>query len=119
MDRIQNDIIKDLIDMINSNYIDNIINTISETPTLLFPPILSIYTDIIENEENPKKVLTKNEFDKLSKGHSTKTCNICLEVNNDSVVLPCGHFFHENCIDKWLLEKSNVCPTCRKEVNFQ
>lgn len=106
---------------IEPEYIDNILNTISGT-SMLFPPIIGLYNDITSiydpNQEDttPKKVLTQNQFNKLSKGYSTKTCNICLEDNNDSIVLPCGHFFHENCISKWLLEKSIACPTCRKEV---
>ena len=29
--------------------------------------------------------------------------------------LPCGHCFHAECIDQWLLGK-NVCPYCRKTI---
>jgi hypothetical protein len=106
---------------IEPEYIDSILNTISSS-SMLFPPMISLYNDVTNvfdpNREDtaPKKVLTQDQFNKLSKGYSTKTCNICLEVNNDSVVLPCGHFFHEECISKWLLEKSISCPTCRKDV---
>ena len=106
---------------IEPEYIDNILNTISSSSSMLFPPMISIYNSVgdIQEDDSVKKVLSKNEFDKLCKGYSTKTCNICLEINNDSLRLPCGHFFHEDCISKWLLEKSNLCPICRKEVNPQ
>lgn len=46
------------------------------------------------------------------------TCAICLEdmkENEDVIVLPCHHGFHQNCIGTWL-SAHNVCPTCRQTV---
>ncbi|PVU85623.1 hypothetical protein BB560_006961, partial [Smittium megazygosporum] len=43
-------------------------------------------------------------------------CSICLEtINMDDNVrsIPCFHFFHVTCLDSWLLELSDKCPTCR------
>lgn len=51
-----------------------------------------------------------------------KKCIICLEVfekDNDVLILPCLHMFHEKCIKEWLLI-NNLCPICKCEVkNYQ
>ncbi|RVW77594.1 E3 ubiquitin-protein ligase [Vitis vinifera] len=45
-------------------------------------------------------------------------CCICLEkyIDNDELrELPCGHFFHKECVDEWL--KINArCPLCQSEI---
>ena len=46
---------------------------------------------------------------------NNKNCVICFcEFKNkdDLMILPCMHFFHENCINKWLL-KEKKCPFCK------
>lgn len=45
-------------------------------------------------------------------------CCICLAkyVDNDDLrELPCKHFFHTDCVDKWL-KINALCPLCKKEV---
>lgn len=47
-----------------------------------------------------------------------RCCSICLEdfQNNDKVRrLPCLHFFHEDCVDRWL-RSSASCPVCKHSV---
>ncbi|RHY31863.1 hypothetical protein DYB32_003094 [Aphanomyces invadans] len=41
-------------------------------------------------------------------------CVVCMNANtyHESLVLPCGHVFHEACIGSWLRLRS-TCPTCR------
>ncbi|KAG0501477.1 hypothetical protein HPP92_001549 [Vanilla planifolia] len=47
------------------------------------------------------------------------SCAVCLQDfsrGERARKLPsCGHFFHLNCIDRWLLRHGS-CPFCRKEV---
>ena len=51
-----------------------------------------------------------------------RLCAICCERDNTTspshvhwITIPCGHEFHQTCIDKALLLKSN-CPLCRQEI---
>ena len=47
------------------------------------------------------------------------TCNICLTAFKQGEtmrVLPCQHEFHQDCIDRWLLESKRTCPCCRLDV---
>ncbi|EYU32800.1 hypothetical protein ABFS82_14G046800 [Erythranthe guttata] len=64
-----------------------------------------------------KKTLT--EYSPDQKGSST-TCAVCLEDfsgggEDDVSVMPCEHYFHGDCIGKWL-RTSHYCPVCRFEV---
>lgn len=49
-------------------------------------------------------------------------CTICLEevIDNDNnkKVLHCNHVFHKNCIDRWLITRTQ-CPVCRRRVPFR
>eukprot|EP01121_Diplochlamys_sp_Union-15-3_P007218 TRINITY_DN1815_c0_g1_i1.p1 TRINITY_DN1815_c0_g1~~TRINITY_DN1815_c0_g1_i1.p1 ORF type:complete len:220 (+),score=29.09 TRINITY_DN1815_c0_g1_i1:56-715(+) len=45
-------------------------------------------------------------------------CTICLvdfEEGDDVNKLPCNHFFHPECIKKWLLMQ-DACPLCKKSI---
>lgn len=47
-----------------------------------------------------------------------QVCCICLAkyANNDELrELPCSHFFHKECVDKWL-KINALCPLCKGEV---
>lgn len=46
-------------------------------------------------------------------------CSCCMEENINKRfhrVLPCNHVFCVECIDRWLLEKTTVCPNCRRDL---
>ena len=42
-------------------------------------------------------------------------CPICLTEMNESVILDCGHRFHEPCLNQWL-ERADTCPYCRARI---
>mmetsp|Transcript_68019 Transcript_68019/g.178356 ORF Transcript_68019/g.178356 Transcript_68019/m.178356 type:complete len:214 (-) Transcript_68019:7-648(-) len=47
-----------------------------------------------------------------------ETCTVCLhafEHREGVVSLKCKHFFHHECISKWLLEHGRLCPLCGDE----
>jgi len=57
---------------------------------------------------------------KFARGGDTgTTCNICFEDYEEGDayrVLPCGHRFHIECVDKWLRSTSLRCPLCNHDT---
>ncbi|XP_073006648.1 E3 ubiquitin-protein ligase At1g63170-like [Typha latifolia] len=48
-------------------------------------------------------------------------CTICLAEysdNDELRELPCYHFFHLSCVDKWL-KISAICPLCKFQIGFE
>jgi hypothetical protein len=48
-------------------------------------------------------------------------CAVCLaEYKDDDSLrkLPCRHYFHQPCIDRWLRTLSKQCPLCKATVTF-
>ena len=46
-------------------------------------------------------------------------CLVCQEEHckhEEMRKLPCGHCFHKDCVDQWLLSK-DFCPYCRPTIN--
>ncbi|CAG8622648.1 11206_t:CDS:2 [Funneliformis caledonium] len=46
-------------------------------------------------------------------------CSICLEEYSDGETLrelPCSHFYHIDCVEKWLTTKSSHCPLCKQDA---
>lgn len=70
--------------------------------------------------KNLKRFKMNEEFCKKGEKNEKEypTCSVCLcelTKGEDSVLVPCGHLFHEICIMKWL-ELHNTCPVCRYEL---
>ena len=50
---------------------------------------------------------------------STDECAICLcdFVDGDRIrVLPCGHIFHRQEVDDWLVRVKKLCPICKRDI---
>ena len=48
-----------------------------------------------------------------------RKCMVCLveySEGEDLRTMPCMHFFHKECIDKWLLERGSTCPICKFNI---
>ena len=51
-------------------------------------------------------------------GRQVESCSICREDITDlSSLLPCSHYFHEDCLDEWFSGHS-TCPICRKNIDY-
>ncbi|KAI0390972.1 hypothetical protein F5Y17DRAFT_442503 [Xylariaceae sp. FL0594] len=63
----------------------------------------------------PKKRLDEEMLGPERKGE----CTICIDevtVGDEVVVLPCRHWFHEECASLWL-RQHNSCPVCRAAID--
>ncbi|KAH9909120.1 hypothetical protein F4778DRAFT_214123 [Xylariomycetidae sp. FL2044] len=69
--------------------------------------------------EQAIKNLPRKKLDAEMLGPELKgECTICIDemgVGEDVVVLPCNHWFHEECVVLWLKEH-NTCPVCRAAI---
>lgn len=63
----------------------------------------------------PKKKLNEEMLGPEMKGE----CTICIDevrVGDEVLVLPCKHWFHEECASLWL-KQHNSCPVCRANID--
>jgi hypothetical protein len=71
--------------------------------------VISLFLSTIDNTINIKY------------GHDSEAisneCVICMtEIKENSILLPCMHMFHTECIDKWFNDH-NTCCVCRYEIS--
>lgn len=62
----------------------------------------------------PRIKVSKNDIEK----NESSECSICLDelvLGQPALRIPCGHLYHEDCVEDWL-KKSNECPVCRFEL---
>ena len=62
----------------------------------------------------PKRPINEQDFGDQGKAE----CSICMadvELGEEVTVLPCSHWFHDECIRHWLNEH-DTCPHCRQGI---
>ncbi|ORY34630.1 hypothetical protein BCR39DRAFT_513675 [Naematelia encephala] len=90
------------------------------------PPAVSISDPFVTSSSTaatPSVVAATRKPRKKSqtKYFSKDECAICMDsFNRGDVVriLPCGHVFHKDECDEWLLKWRKLCPTCRADVTL-
>jgi len=79
--------------------------------------VLNVLNNNINQDfSSVKPKVSLENFEKLEKSNEATNCGICFENMIDNIKLNCDHVYCNRCIKKWLTEKSNTCPTCRKEI---
>ena len=69
----------------------------------------------------PVRTLTASEVRQIAErgaDENLSSCLVCLsdyEADEEVRTMPCLHFFHTVCIDKWL-SKSISCPICKFDI---
>ncbi|CAO3695227.1 unnamed protein product [Umbelopsis ramanniana] len=80
--------------------------------------------DTISEAPSDPAVKVEKSFDTRSIASSSiDLCPICLDQYEDGSskirVLPCSHYFHQECIDNWLLRENTTtnCPCCNFDLS--
>ena len=58
------------------------------------------------------------EGNKTNFSEENKSCTICMcqyELDDQYMILPCLHRFHNECIKEWFARR-NTCPNCKDRV---
>ena len=70
------------------------------------------------SEESLERLDRKVVEAEMLGSESRMVCTICLDdvkVGEKAALLPCKHWFHEECVAKWL-QGHNTCPVCRAPI---
>ncbi|CAI5729305.1 unnamed protein product [Peronospora effusa] len=81
-------------------------------------PEFQCYSPLIEEKGIPIEVRYQLPLAMGTANETSKECTICqlrYGIGDHIVTLPCQHFFHACCVDKWLWNHTS-CPLCRTEV---
>ncbi|CAD8210009.1 unnamed protein product [Paramecium pentaurelia] len=71
-----------------------------------------------EIQQLPVRKINLEQIKQLDEDHMK--CLICLceyEEEDQVKTIPCLHYFHDDCIDRWL-KKSRHCPICKNELEI-
>ena len=99
---------------------------IYERPELFSDDIsLNISEKNDEDEDTYTKLISYipvfNCKDKKKEKENNNKCIICLsdfEIGDKKSTLPCLHFFHPDCIERWI-KRQKYCPICKFQISFE
>ena len=80
------------------------------------------FANAAADSANPAEIGVEGEEPWSSGVNDDETCSVCLEkitlaAKEDIALTPCKHFFHSDCIAKWVAASaSETCPMCRGEI---
>jgi hypothetical protein len=98
----------DINDFINN--FNNILNNLNWTTTTTQQEDIQVTMDNEDIDNLKVKIYSET---------TNTNCTICLcdMVDGDEYFdIKCKHFFHKECIKKWLEEFNYICPICRTEL---
>lgn len=90
----------------------DILRNFSETYTLTGTRIINTIS-MSEFRDLPEEIFLSTSFE------GDPVCIVCqcdYEEGDEIKILPCGHKFHTDCVEKWLTSEKNECPLCRAKV---
>lgn len=67
----------------------------------------------------PKPASSMVVSKKRARGSEEDSCSVCLETfngNQQTVITPCRHSFHQRCLALWVQSGHPTCPLCRAEL---
>ncbi|KAG1713120.1 hypothetical protein DVH05_000846 [Phytophthora capsici] len=82
-------------------------------------PEFQCFSPLVEEKGLPIEVRYQLPLALGTANETSKECTICqlrYGIGDHIVTLPCQHFFHACCVDKWLWNHTS-CPLCRTEVS--
>ena len=93
-------------------------NDLTDTENIILALVINISFEEKEPTPNPVSEEVIKSFPLVKMDDERLKCNdlccICREnysINQDVLLLPCNHFFDEDCIKKWFCQQ-NTCPVC-------
>ena len=68
---------------------------------------------------NQQENFSINKKSNIKNKNENEPCIICFEKISfqDKHYLHCGHYFHCDCINKWLNSEKNNCPICKRDAD--
>jgi len=104
------------------------IDNMSSIPNFLTVSLRMLYQHLIDHFDDDRDAPTREEVlarlplvkVEQQQREDSGSCSICfVEYEPEEFVLqlPCNHFYHKQCIVKWLKMRS-TCPNCRLDLNF-